>query len=510
MPFKGTGNKIKALVISVMASFICCAADANDDWWFDVEVIVFKRDISLSQLDEQFQLADSLSPYTDTEDLISARLQPDIAWLKQGLETCDAPPFPRWPEFSSLPEPEKEDDTTSVSDSTAEQNTDGIIPSDGTLLSDTEAEQPFVAENAAPTSEGLLPSSEDELLSSDTQLISDPVSDVIDTLENLPEPLVFPDEQQIADYWLDAFWLPRNADGVREYQSPVTVSPIKTCRTETPWLTFENNQWIQNTPYHYIPLPEYLAVVQEGVDWKRHPRAHLLSSESFELESLSRRIRQQRALTRLLHTTWRQPVAFGEDNAFKVRLFGGHDLGLQFNLDGQPHPEPPPMVIELPLIGQESDASTRLNNGELIGIQELTIFDRINDRLTSPTPVSLNALMHGSNNSDIEGETDNGYSYKRPDAIWEVDGYLKVFLKYINSVPYLHIDSEVSLRIPQSSQVNAPDAETESLATLVSIPFSEQRRVISKQLHYFDHPLFGMVVEIRRYRRPAEPEHSHE
>jgi hypothetical protein len=26
--------------------------------------------------------------------------------------------------------------------------------------------------------------------------------------------------------------------------------------------------------------------------------------------------------------------------------------------------------------------------------------------------------------------------------------------------------------------------------------------VISKQVHYFDHPLFGMVVRINRYRWP--------
>jgi len=37
---------------------------------------------------------------------------------------------------------------------------------------------------------------------------------------------------------------------------------------------------------------------------------------------------------------------------------------------------------------------------------------------------------------------------------------------------------------------------------LVSVPLAEQRRVISTQLHYFDHPLFGFVVQIRRYNRP--------
>ena len=30
--------------------------------------------------------------------------------------------------------------------------------------------------------------------------------------------------------------------------------------------------------------------------------------------------------------------------------------------------------------------------------------------------------------------------------------------------------------------------------------------MISKQVHYFDHPLFGMIVRLNRYRWPEEVE----
>ena len=40
---------------------------------------------------------------------------------------------------------------------------------------------------------------------------------------------------------------------------------------------------------------------------------------------------------------------------------------------------------------------------------------------------------------------------------------------------------------------------------LQSAQFNQLRRVISKQVHYFDHPLFGMIVRINRYRWPEEP-----
>mgnify|MGYP003680067870 CR=1 FL=1 len=42
--------------------------------------------------------------------------------------------------------------------------------------------------------------------------------------------------------------------------------------------------------------------------------------------------------------------------------------------------------------------------------------------------------------------------------------------------------------------------------TLESINVKHFKRVISKQLHYFDHPLFGMVVYISRYQWPEEPQ----
>ena len=87
-------------------------------------------------------------------------------------------------------------------------------------------------------------------------------------------------------------------------------------------------------------------------------------------------------------------------------------------------------------------------------------------------------------------------------------------------MPYLHIDSELFYRQPipvkgqaaassSSSIISASsneDANASPEYELVSLPFSEQRRVISNQLHYFDHPLFGMVVQIRRYKRPSAPE----
>ena len=65
---------------------------------------------------------------------------------------------------------------------------------------------------------------------------------------------------------------------------------------------------------------------------------------------------------------------------------------------------------------------------------------------------------------------------------------------------FVNGDGESSVLESNASETSAQTVEYQ----LVSIPLAEQRRVISKQLHYFDHPLYGFIVQIRRYERPLQ------
>jgi len=105
--------------------------------------------------------------------------------------------------------------------------------------------------------------------------------------------------------------------------------------------------------------------------------------------------------------------------------------------------------------------------------------------------------------------------------IWRLDGGITVYLRNVGRIPYLHIDSNLDIRQPIYDPNKAQ--ELEALSTnlseqgamvvnqlqqpnfLKSVNFNQLRRVISKQVHYFDHPLFGMIVRINRHRWP-EPE----
>lgn len=90
---------------SLIASFsalLASSARADEPWWFDVEVIAFKRNVALSELEEQFTFADTLHAPRADADLIGDVISPDISWLKQGLAVCDVDTQPAWPAFPRL------------------------------------------------------------------------------------------------------------------------------------------------------------------------------------------------------------------------------------------------------------------------------------------------------------------------------------------------------------------------------------------------------------------------
>lgn len=65
--------------------------------------------------------------------------------------------------------------------------------------------------------------------------------------------------------------------------------------------------------------------------------------------------------------------------------------------------------------------------------------------------------------------------------LWQLDGFVKVHVKR-----YLYVDAEFALRQQGDTQEQ------------ISGHFSQFKRVISGEIHYFDHPQMGMIIQIRR------------
>ena len=85
---------------------------------------------------------------------------------------------------------------------------------------------------------------------------------------------------------------------------------------------------------------------------------------------------------------------------------------------------------------------------------------------------------------------------------WYLDGLFKVHLDH-----YLYINSEFNMvESSNKSSMLADSADKRAKADSKNkvISFKQDRRVITGEIHYFDHPLIGMVVQIRRFD-PTKP-----
>ncbi|MBT1449744.1 hypothetical protein KJ365_02545 [Glaciecola sp. XM2] len=200
----------------------------------------------------------------------------------------------------------------------------------------------------------------------------------------------------------------------------------------------------------------------------------LLSIEERYLSDYAKSLFRQRGIQGLLYTTWRQPVVFGEQNAEFYRVFAGEKFQSET------------------LSPEESQA---LNVVDETASSELEQSDQTIEKLKAMRDaIAARQLLPVNNDEQTETQPD---AIDELDNVWELDGIFKVYLEYVNRVPYLHIDSEFKhYRL---------SLDTQGEQQIQSFPLKQRRRIISKQVHYFDHPAFGIIIRLERFERPAEP-----
>lgn len=450
---------MKPLIAGSILMFLGVAAaapvQAKEDWWFDVEVILFERETALSQLDEQFEFASDVGPVQADWDLISAYFHPDISWVKQGLTTCGTEPSPLW-----MKQPSVEQIIQQHSVWLAQQPESLLNEPEASSLSDDRFETAGSAETFGQTTNRPGSSSYSDLAGS---VVSD---------------------RDIAGYWL-SFFGPDNL-------APVRIPEFRYCEPDVAWLSWSENGWHRYTVDNQLPYPSSIPIVLDGQQVTDATGPRILPSADQALEKMSQQIRWAKGITRMLHVVWRQPVEYGEKNAHSVRLFAGKNYQGQFDIDGRA------LTLDSDFTDDSGTESESLHN-----TTQPHFFERLNHRLEQARPVSFEDMMAGVNDPDsIEQLQELDVVLPSDSPIWQLDGNLKVFLKNINRVPYLHIDSELYFRQPVPMEPQ-PEGRLTPEYRLVSVPFKQIRRVVSNQLHYFDHPLFGMVVQIRRFKNPA-------
>ena len=220
------------------------------------------------------------------------------------------------------------------------------------------------------------------------------------------------------------------------------------------------------TKLESLPLtPE--ALTQEHTDY-----IYLLSEEQLALNETVKKLKQ-RGLKPLLHTGWRQPES-NIRNATPMYLYGGKNLSAVVSED-------------------ESDKSLEQM------LEEYTQFE---------TGYEMGYTSEeGLTESYAQDVTDTNKNQVTPlltQQTWQLQGKFKVFIRH----NYLNIEADFDLNDLTEQTVEQldfdqvqgslmPEQLTETV--LKTDRFSQFRRVISSEIHYFDHPRLGVIMQIRRY-----------
>lgn len=186
--------------------------------------------------------------------------------------------------------------------------------------------------------------------------------------------------------------------------------------------------------------------------------AVLLAESQSQFKQIIATLKREKGNKSLLHMTWQQSM-LPRNRATPVKLYSGHDFSKEYEQNGQPL--------------QTSNVS-----------DELPQFDFIS----------------------------SGFLAEPQKPVWKLDGTLNIYLEH-----YLFIETAFNLREEGQKTVTLmhhdnsasigsdPKPEIESVTSpfLYSIPMKQNRRVRSDEVHYFDHPKMGMIIQIRKMEHPT-------
>jgi len=464
--------------------------------WFEIEVILFKQLNDKAALKEQFPdklNAKKLPEYSNSFDLLNPYLQPNLARIKQFATLC------------------------------GEQDAQHLFLNSLQSVSTPFPEQMQLIEQVAPFS---MPDFNAEIYISDTL-----------TLENKPEIFNHTDEVSgetvlqeaekidVVSFEFD-FQQAELAKAIFSTQNLCVITQIEIDSL------FDKEQ-LANYDLDFFDvetLPSRLNAAGAHVT----DSPYLIADQSLLLKDISQRLRWSKEFRPLLHFGWRQ-VGITKKKAIPLKLFAGKHLSYEYQqalTDYQKEVEEA-KIVEQNLSSQSvQDINQRLHNeadkltistnikavdNELI-VKAAKKHQVLNDLFSQSENitsynidnVTIQAIVEQigqqsiidtlSTNADEMNINDQAVVVSNnpiePMQPWFLEGFFKVHLDR-----YLYITADFNLF--NQNDVKIQNEGNENIDTKL-INFSQNRRVITGEIHYFDHPYMGMIVQIRRFD-PSKP-----
>ncbi|MFT5816010.1 MAG: hypothetical protein ACI9VT_003788 [Psychroserpens sp.] len=467
------------------------ATQKSDDRWFDVEIIIFSHLGDKSQLKESFPDTSVLPKHRRVEDLLRRYLNPDIRSLKQLLPSCDSPQYgehlvkktaklpPIFNEKSlvELAFTATEASKLNLVNRSAEQNNSQFSDSSNSLYNNALSAEPELTAEERAKNQRLLLAVEAE----------------IQTLK---------------------------------FKYTPRAEAKLLCRIEQTYFA----DYQINTPEfdYYSFIVDKVPLLIDGKEEIGNNKTHLLSNESLQLNDVIQDLRYSKDFRPLLHMGWRQ-VARAEKDSIPVKVYAGENFAADHKKKLAHYNEQKNQQIAQTLrsIGQQSPVGILTVQNQAKSSQEKQAQAAQEARIKaiiaqlSTVNEDTEALIASieAQNLSLKFSNDNPLLSSPPLAPvqpWFLDGFFNIHLKH-----YLFITADfnildkslVELTAAQLAEnVSAMGNAESKIAKPIqakAIRFQQDRRVISGEVHYFDHPYFGMIVQIRPYTMP-EPEDEDE
>lgn len=337
------------------------------------------------------------------------------------------------------------------------------------------------------------------------------------------EVFLFERNQPSAEEWPEQTRLPAFAKG-RDLISPVVIpqdTSLVPCSEEERLVDSlrcdaMDIQIASFAPSYPNPMPVKV-VAPSQVMAEPGAGALLMDSTKLQFNDAVQQLSRESGITPLLHMSWQQAMQ-PRHASTPVRLFGGENFADRFTAMGTLRPPLDPVM--------EGGANTNAFGLAITSDSAQSVTSDTGSNSADPQ------VLIASDDTGVSGlqQPENGLDgtsklRNRPPApVWQLDGLLNIYLSH-----YLYIETDLVLRTPGTRKVAVEDEALQSQSYgqsdnqaagastaktdqqiafeeqpfLFAIPLTQNRRVRSGQVHYFDHPKLGMVIQIRKMTQPT-------
>ena len=282
----------------------------------------------------------------------------------------------------------------------------------------------------------------------------------------------------------------------------------------------------------------------------------LLDKSDHQLTEVYQQLRRRRGYRMLFHEAWRQPTD-RKSQSLPIRIYAGKDYSEQFNYNGD-------AIVDLDNSLTPTDPDAVIDFARLVMQVEQTeevVKERFNQNKIIDDLMNIDAYFKLTKSDRIRNQLSECYDQeqaalaKQRQEVWQIDGNIHIYTER-----FRHVETDLVIRFPDIEEIDLRAIETnlaadELLSNMNSIdasapldvstltdsntsrssnslnwqfdenflnddtssstvvrdvlkyyPLRQSRRIIDSKIHYFDHPLMGMIIQLRSYDPEADEE----